>query len=118
MHVATDMGSDTALISPAFTLVLLIPSVYLTLRFVVVAQVALIEQIGWMRPLPRSFELTASEWGHVLAFLVLAGLVVLPLVLVFSVALHGEPTTLASFLGGLLVHIATASFAALAIALL
>lgn len=107
-----------ALVSPAVTLVLVIPSVYLTLRLVVVAQVASIEKIRWLRPLPRSFELTTNEWGHVLAFLLLVGLLVAPLALGFGIALHGEPTTPASFFGGLLIHIVTASFGALATAVL
>jgi hypothetical protein len=106
------------LIPPEVSLLLFIGGLYLTLRFVVVAQVASMEKIRWLRPLPRSFELTEREWGHVLVFLVLAGLVVLPFGLAFTLALHSEPATPATFLGGLLIHIVTASFAALATALL
>jgi hypothetical protein len=100
------------------SLVLFVPTIVLTLRLVVVAQVASMEEVRWLRPLIRSVELTAGEWGHVLAFILLTGLLIAPLVLPFSLALHGHPTTLASFVGGLLIHVLTASFGALATALL
>jgi hypothetical protein len=119
--VLIGVGSVAAIVpglSPGLGVVLVIPGLVLTLRFIVVGQVASIEQPRWLRPLARSWELTARQWGHVIGFLLLAGLVLVPLFLAIWIPLHGHPTTPASFCGGLFVHIVLASFVALATALL
>jgi hypothetical protein len=119
--VLIGIGSGAAVVQgvpPGLGVVLVIPGLVLTLRFIVVAQVASIEQSRWLRPLARSWELTARQWGHVIGFFLLAGLVLVPLFLAIWIPLHGQPTTPASFFGAVLVHIVLASFAALATALL
>jgi hypothetical protein len=98
--------------------VLAVVGVMLSLRWFVVAQAASIERLPWLRPLGRSAELTSDNWGHIFVFGLLIGLIIVPPFLAFTIVLHGHSTTPGSFLGGLLIHTGTASFAALASALL
>jgi len=97
---------------------LIVPGVILTLRWVVVAQAAAIEHEGWLPALRRSGELSDERYGHIFWFLVcVTAITVVPGVL-GAAAFGLHDMSVVSFLVGLAVHVFTASFAALATALL
>jgi hypothetical protein len=52
---------------------LVIPGVYLMLRWAVVAQVAAVEPGGWTDALARGSRLTANHFGHVFGVLIVSG---------------------------------------------
>src|ERR1035437_7752605 len=60
-------------------LLLIVPGVFLLIRWAVVAQAAAIERGDWLGALRRSGELTAGNYLHVLAVLVIVGLIALAL---------------------------------------
>lgn len=97
---------------------LIVPGVILALRWVVVAQVAAIERGGWLPALRRSHELSAGHYGHIIAFLLMAEAIVALPVIVGGMAFGDHNTSAVSFSAGLLLLLVTASFAALAWALL
>jgi hypothetical protein len=96
---------------------LIVPGIFLMLRWAVVAQAAAIEHEGWLPALQRSHRLTDGHYRHVFVFLLLVtAIVVVPTVL--GGLAFGDETTAASVLVGLPVEILTLSFSALATALL
>jgi hypothetical protein len=97
---------------------LIVPGIILILRWVVVAQAAAIEHEGWLPALRRSRELSADHYWHIFAFLVCVGLILVVPVLLGGAVFGHHDTSAASFLVGLALHIFTASFGALATALL
>lgn len=90
----------------------------LFVRWAVVSQVAAIEQDGWLPALRRSWELTQSRYRHVLALLGLSFLVAGTVPLALWLVVHGEATTPLNFAGGVALQTLSASFGALATALL
>jgi hypothetical protein len=99
-------------------LALVVPGIILSLRWVVVAQAAAIDHEGWLPALRRSAVLSAENYGHIFAFFVCVGVIVVVPTLLGGAAFGRHDTSAASFLVGLVVHIFTASFGALATALL
>jgi hypothetical protein len=99
-------------------LALVIPGVLLALRWSVVAQVAAIENEGWLPSLSRSAALARGNYMHILGLVLLAG------VLSFSVLAGGAAIPLGSGAGvasvtvGIAVRTFTASFTALTLAIL
>jgi hypothetical protein len=99
-------------------LLLIVPGVILWLRWYVVAQAAAIEHEGWLPALHRSRQLTAGNYGHIVVFAIYVGLIVTVPTLLVGFAFGHRTTTVASFLVGVLLQIATWSFGALAAGLL
>jgi hypothetical protein len=99
-------------------MLLVVPGVILWLRWAVVAQAAAIEHEGWLPALSRSDQLTQGHYRHVCAFLVVVGVIAAMPFLLLGVAFWHHDAGAAPFLAGLAVRIVTASFAALAGALL
>lgn len=97
---------------------LIVPGIILALRWVVVAQAAAIEHEGWLPALRRSRELSAGHYRHIIIFLVCVGVIVSVPILLGGVVFGHHDTSAASFCVGLVLHIFTASFGALASALL
>jgi hypothetical protein len=97
---------------------LIVPGIILTLRWIVVAQAAAIEHEGWLPALRRSGELSDGQYGHIFAFLVCVSVIVVVPSLLGAAAFREHEMGAVSLLVGLLVHILTASFSALATALL
>jgi hypothetical protein len=96
---------------------LLIPGIYLWLRWYVVAQAAAIERAGWSGALRSSHALARDNYWHLILFSICTGLIgVVPFVLI-GFAFEWE-STFASFLVGTVVSVVTLSFVALATALL
>jgi hypothetical protein len=99
-------------------LALIVPGVILLLRWVVVAQVAAVENEGWQPALARSRELTRGHYRHI------AGLIVVTGVLAFGVEAGvraiplGDTSGVASVALGIAARTVTASFSALTLALL
>lgn len=99
-------------------LLLIVPGVILWLRWAVVAQAAAIEREGWLPALRRSRRLADGHYGHIAAFLIMVGAIATVPFLLGGAAFGHHDTGTASFLTGLAIRIVTASFAALAGALL
>jgi hypothetical protein len=97
---------------------LVVPGVILLLRWAVVAQTAAIEHEGWLPALSRSGQLTEENYRHVGAFLVMVGVIATAPSIAGGIAFGHHDVSVASFLTGLAVRVLTASFAALAGALL
>lgn len=97
---------------------LIVPGIFLALRWAVVAQAAAIEHEGWLPALRRSHQLTEEHYGHIFVFFLYVGLIVLVPGLLLGIGFGHHSTTAASFLVGLVVHVFAASFGALASALL
>jgi hypothetical protein len=97
---------------------LIVPGVILWLRWAVVAQAAAIEREGWLPALRRSRRLADGHYGHIAAFLIMVGVIATVPFLLGGAAFGNHDTGTASFLTGLAIRIVTASFAALAGALL
>ena len=95
---------------------LVIPGIYLTLRWMVVAQAAAIERDGWLPALGRSHQLVRDHYGHVVVFALVVGVIsTAPL---FLLGLVFDGTSAVSFLVAVVVQILSISFAALTTALL
>jgi hypothetical protein len=99
-------------------LLLIVPGVILWLRWAVVAQAAAIEREGWLPALRRSRRLADGHYGHIAAFLIMVGAIATVPFLLGGVAFGHHDTGAASFVTGLAIRVLTASFAALAGALL
>jgi hypothetical protein len=99
-------------------LLFVVPGVILFLRWVVVAQAAAIENEGWSTALRRSQQLSAHRYMHVILFVLFTGVIVAVPGVAAGFAFGHHDTGPASLLAGLAIHIVTASFAALAMALL
>ncbi len=97
---------------------LIVPGVILWLRWAVVAQAAAIEREGWLPALSRSGQLAEDRHRHIGIFLAMVGLIASVPFIVGGIAFGHHDTEPASFLTGLAIHMFTASFAALAGALL
>lgn len=98
-------------------LALFVPGIILSLRWAVVAQAAAIEHEGWLPALRRSHDLSDGHYMHVFVFFFVVGAIAAaPNVLGSVVSGHGGGA--AEFLAGAVVGVFTASFAALAGALL
>jgi len=96
---------------------LIVPGIYLMLRWAVVAQAAAIEHEGWLPALRRSHQLTDDHFRHVFVFLLFVTVIVVAPTVLGSLGFDDD-TTAVSFLVGLLVEVLTLSFGALATALL
>lgn len=97
---------------------LIIPGIYLLLRWALVAQAAAIERNGWENALRRSGELMRGFYWRVLGFLLLLGvLATVPFIPTFFL-FDEEGTTAVSFLVGVFLEVVTWSFVALGTALL
>jgi hypothetical protein len=96
---------------------LVLPGIYLAIRWVVVAQVAAAQPGDWTQALSRSWDLTRLRSGHVFAVLLIAGLVNEAVHLAVRAADvgSGSPGAIAV---GVAADTVTASFAALITALL
>jgi hypothetical protein len=99
-------------------LLLIVPGVILYLNWFVIAQAAAIEDGGWGHAFDRSEQLTRQRRGHVLRFALVLFVVAAGGAEIIYMTLLGDRDTAPTFLGGVAVHIATASFTALATALL
>jgi hypothetical protein len=99
-------------------LALIVPGVYLMLRWFVVAQTAAIEGGGWLAALRRGADLTEGHYGHVFVFFIYITVIVTVPVLLGGLGFGDDSTTAASFLVGLAVQVLAYSFGALATALL
>jgi hypothetical protein len=97
---------------------LIVPGIVLMLRWAVVAQTAAIEHEGWLPALRRSRRLTEGNYRHVAAFIVLVAVITIAPSIAGGIVFGHHDTSAASFLTGLVVRVITASFAALATALL
>jgi hypothetical protein len=97
---------------------LIVPGIVLMLRWAVVAQAAAIDHEGWLPALRRSRRLTEGNYRHVAAFIVLVAVITIAPSIAGGIAFRHHDTSAASFLTGLVVRVITASFAALATALL
>jgi hypothetical protein len=97
---------------------LIVPGVILWLRWAVVAQAAAIEHEGWLPALRRSRRLADGHYGHIAAFLIMIGVISTVPFIVGGIAFGHHDTGAASFVTGLAIRVLTASFAALAGALL
>jgi hypothetical protein len=99
-------------------LAFVVPGVFLSLRWSVVAQVAAIEREGWLPALRRSHQLTKGHYGHVFVFLAFVFVILFVPSFLIGLGFDDHTTTAASFLVGLAVAVFTLSFGALATALL
>lgn len=97
---------------------LIVPGIILILRWIVVAQVAAIEHEGWVPALHRSGELSDGQYLHIFVFFVSVTVIVVVPSLLGAAAFGKDDTGAVSFLVGLAIQILTASFSALATALL
>lgn len=96
---------------------LLIPGIYLWLRWFVVAQAAAIERAGWSGALRSSHVLVRDNYWHLILFSICTALIgIVPFVLIGLA--FGWESTFASFLVGTVISVLTISFVALATALL
>lgn len=97
---------------------LIVPGVLLALGWAVVAQVAAVDNDGWLPALRRSRELTRGHYGHIFGLLIITG--------TLSVAISGGAQAIplgstsgaASVALGIATRTITASFSALTLALL
>lgn len=97
---------------------LVIPGIYLSLRWAVVAQAAALEGEGWIDALKRSGELTDKNFMHIFGVLLLVGLITSGAFFLIGLAFDASTTTAASFIVGTVAAIFVRSFSALATALL
>ena len=96
---------------------LIIPGIYLSLRWAVVAQAAAIEQEGWLPALRSSGRLLDGHYGHVFVFLLFVfAVLAAPTFLVALVV--GEDVNAGTFILGVALEVVISSFGALATALL
>lgn len=97
---------------------LVVPGIILALRWAVAAQAAAIENNGWQNALRRSRELTRENYLHVLALLIVAGVIATLINMGARAAVTGTATTWYWVAAGVAVHTLTRSFTALTTALL
>jgi hypothetical protein len=99
-------------------LALIVPGILLALRWSVVAQVAAVDHEGWIPALRRSPELTRGNYLHILGLLLLTGLLAGGVALAAGAIPLGSTSGAASVALGVVARTLTASFTALALALL
>jgi len=97
---------------------LIIPGLFLLLHWAVVAQAAAIEREGWMPALRRSGDLADENYVHIAIFLIMVAVITTTPFFVGGLAFGHHETGATSFLTALALRVLTASFAALAGALL
>jgi hypothetical protein len=97
---------------------LIVPGIFLLLRWAVVAQAAAIEHEGWLPALRRSGRLSEDRYGHIAVFLIMVGVIATVPPLAAVAAFGHHDTSAPAFLSGVGLHAITASFSALASALL
>ena len=96
-------------------LALIVPGVILFFRWFVVAQVAAIEQQGWLPALKRSPQLTKDNWLAIFLFLLITAVILAIPNAVVGVGFGPEDTSAGSVAAGIAVHVLNTSFAALSI---
>jgi hypothetical protein len=99
-------------------LALILPGILLSLRWSVVAQVAAIEDEGWLPALRRSRGLTSGHYWRIFGLLFLTGLLTAVLTRGAAAIPLGSSSAPGAVALGIVVHTLTASFAALTLALL
>jgi hypothetical protein len=99
-------------------LAFIIPGILLALRWSVVAQTAAVEPTGWLPALRRSGELTRGNYWHILGLLIVTGVLAGGVTLAAGAISIGSTSGAASVALGIVVRTLTASFTALALALL
>ncbi len=99
-------------------LALVIPGILLTLRWAVVAQVAAVEQDGWIPSLRRSHELTSGHYWHIFWLLLVTGLLSTAITAGAGAIDLGSTSGAASVAVGIAAKTITASFTALTLAIL
>lgn len=99
-------------------LALIVPGVFLLLRWAVVAQAAAIEHEGWLPALRRSADLTDGNYIHVLLFILVVGTIAAAPLLIAAVTLGGTDVSPGAFALGLALSVIGASFSALGYAVL
>jgi len=98
---------------------LIIPGVILLLRWAVVAQAAAIEREGWLPALRRSGDLANGSYMHIAIFLFMVGVLTgAPFFIVGHAFFGSHDSGAAPFLSAVVIRVLTASFTALAGALL
>jgi hypothetical protein len=97
---------------------LILPGIYLLLRWYVVAQAAAIEREGWSEALGRSGTLVSGHYLHVFALALLVGVIGFIPGFLGGIVFEGDSTDPVSFLAGLAIQIVVWSFTALTAALL
>jgi hypothetical protein len=97
---------------------LIIPGVILLLRWAVVAQAAALEDERWLDALRSSRRLTAGHYGHVVALLLVTGILGFALRVCSWVIPLGSTSAPASVAVGIAVETVIASLSALTLALL
>lgn len=96
---------------------LVIPGLYLMLRWAVVAQVAAAEPGGWTDALARGSRLTADRFGHVFGVLIVSGVFDVAVGLAARAVSVGSASA-GAVAAGIAAETLTASFGALTLALL
>lgn len=99
-------------------LALVVPGIFLTLRWAVVAQAAALEGESWVDALRRSRELTDKNYLHILGLVLLIGLIGGGVTYAVGIPFSNSHVTALSFIVGVTVVIFVRSFSALATALL
>lgn len=97
---------------------LVVPGVYLMLRWFVVAQAAAIEHEGWTAALRRSGELVRGHYWHVFALGFYVFLLTAVPAFLVGLGFSDDSTNAVSFLVGVILQVVIYSFTALATALL
>lgn len=98
-------------------LALVIPGVFLLVRWAVVAQAAAIDNDNWVEALKRSWSLTSGNWLHVFGLLLLTGLTV-ALVRGVGLSATGTHINALTVVVGILIDTIARSFVALSTAVL
>jgi hypothetical protein len=98
-------------------LALIVPGVILYFRWFVVAQVAAIDNEGWLEALRGSRQLTAGHYLDIFLFVLYLGLILLVPTEAIVLAFGVHNTGVAAFVLGLAVHVLDASLTALTTAL-
>lgn len=99
-------------------LAFIIPGILLALRWSVVAQAAAVEHEGWLPALRRSGVLTRGNYWHIFGLLIVTGVLTGGVTLAAGAIPLGSTAGAASVALGIAARTITASFTALAVALL
>jgi hypothetical protein len=99
-------------------LALIIPGILLALRWSVVAQVAAIDNEGWIPSLRSSQELTRGHYGHIFGLLLIAAVLAGGVTVGAEAIPLGSTSGAASVAVGIAMRTITASFTALTLSLL
>ncbi|HEV7585566.1 MAG TPA: hypothetical protein VGO14_07290 [Solirubrobacteraceae bacterium] len=99
-------------------LAFILPGILLALRWSVVAQTAAVEHEGWLPALRRSGELTRGSYVHILGLLIVTFVLAGGVMLAAGAIPLGSTSGAASVALGIVARTITASFTALAVALL